>query len=477
MIRDGKASGFVRVVERKTGTVFYAQLRLGDGRRLQRRLGLAWTKRSRPPAGYLTRAQAEARLQAILSGHDESVSIRPKPGSEATFGMAAAEWMRYVEHDRKRRPSTVQDYRRELNQRLIPEFGADTPLTEITTDRIEEFREKMVQEDVLSPRTINKRLQQLHSVFRRAQRVWGLQVNPVANAERQPFKRSGDFRVLTPSEVALLAANAGNGQDGALFEIAAFTGLRLGELRGLRWSDIDWMNRLVHVRRSYTRHEVGPTKSGKVRSVPLVDQAARALDGLSRREHFTSEDDPVFVNAIGDAIEESAMRRRFYRALKRANLKHLRFHDLRHTFGTIAVQAFQLTDVKAFMGHADIQTTMVYVHHVPQHDAADKLSKLLDARMGDEVGCTPGAPSAPGGGPDEIESDDLQEEEDAGGGTRTPDTRIMMPARRGHLRVRRQVSGAVRRAQFCPKSGVRRMVGRTVWHAVTHGWTHGFAVG
>jgi hypothetical protein len=86
-----EASGFIREVELKGGLAFYAQLRLADGRRIQRKLGWAWTKRSRPPAGYLTRAQAEARLQAILSGRDESVPIKPKPGSEATFGMAAAE--------------------------------------------------------------------------------------------------------------------------------------------------------------------------------------------------------------------------------------------------------------------------------------------------------------------------------------------------------------------------------------------------
>jgi integrase len=427
MNREGKPSGFVRVLELKGGSAFYAQLRLPSGQRIQRRLGWVWSKRSRPPAGYLTRAQAEARLQGILAGKDENVPIKPKPGSEVTFGVAAAEWMRYVEHDRKRRPSTVQDYRRELAQRLIPEFGAETPITEITTERVERFRERMVAEGTLSARTINKRLQQLHAVFKRAQRVFGLQVNPVTNAERQPFKRSGDFRALTPNEVALLAANAEHDQDAALFEIAAFTGLRLGELRGLRWSDVDWLHRLVHVRRSYTRHEIGPTKSGKVRSVPLVDQAARALDRLSRREHFTGDEDLVFVNAVGDAIEESAMRRRFYRALKRAGLEHIRFHDLRHTFGTIAVQAFPLTDVKAFMGHADIQTTMVYVHHVPQNDAADKLSRLLEERMSDDVGCEMGAKSGTGEEGADSESPALQEEEGAGGGTRTPDTRIMIP--------------------------------------------------
>ena len=58
-------------------------------------------------------------------------------------------------------------------------------------------------------------------------------------------------------------------------------------------------------------------------------------------------------------------------------LKPIRFHDLRHTFGTLAVQVFPLSDVKAYMGHADIATTMIYVHHVPQLDAAEKLSRAL----------------------------------------------------------------------------------------------------
>ena len=65
--------------------------------------------------------------------------------------------------------------------------------------------------------------------------------------------------------------------------------------------------------------------------------------------------------------------------MERASLKQIRFHDLRHTFGTLAVQAFPLSDVKAYMGHADIQTTMIYVHHVPQHDAAKRLSRTVAA--------------------------------------------------------------------------------------------------
>jgi integrase len=386
-------SGFIRVVQLAGGEAFYAQLRTADGRRLQRRLGRVWMKRSRPPAGYLTRPQAEARLQAMLNGEDESVPVEAPPEEVPTFAAAGREWLEYVEHDRKRRRSTVQDYRRELERVLIPEFGEQARLDEIDTAKIDAYRAKLVAEGRLSARTINKRLAQLHAIFKRAQRVHGLPVNPVAGAERQPHRRSGDFTALAAAEVELLAANAANDQDAALFEVAAFTGLRLGELRGLRWADVDRDRRLVHVRRSYTRGEEGPPKSGKVRSVPLVDQAARALDSLSRRERFTDDDDRVFVNAVGEPFEESAMRRRFYAALDAAELPRIRFHDLRHTFGTLAVQAFPLTDVKAYMGHADIQTTMIYVHHVPQHDAANRLSRLLAASMSDEVGCAPGARS------------------------------------------------------------------------------------
>jgi len=106
-------------------------------------------------------------------------------------------------------------------------------------------------------------------------------------------------------------------------------------------------------------------KSGKVRSVPLSDQAARILESLSRRAHFTADDDLVFVSPTGGHVDDSNLRSRFHRAIRDLELPHARLHDLRHTFGTLAVQAFPLTDVQAFMGHADIHTTMIYVHHVP----------------------------------------------------------------------------------------------------------------
>jgi integrase len=177
--------------------------------------------------------------------------------------------------------------------------------------------------------------------------------------------------------------------------VAAYTGLRLGGLLALRWRDIDYGKRLVHVRRSYVTGQEEMPKSGRVRSVPMTDQVMLVLDGLSKRERFAVEQDLVFANAVGEHFDGSALRRRFYAAIERAAVKRIRFHDLRHTFGTLAVQAFPLTHVKAFMGHADISTTMIYVHHVPQHDAAEKLSAVLRAASSVEFAAPEAKPAAP----------------------------------------------------------------------------------
>lgn len=385
-------TGFIRTETLARGTVHYAQVRRTDGRVTKVRLGKAWTKRSRPPEGYITRQQAEAELGRILRGERDDVNVQPL---HITFRAVCDEFIRYISEDRKRRASTVRDYRNAIDKVLIPEFGKDTPADEIRGEDIEAFRRRMLDDGKLSARTINKYLVLLHGIFKRAQRSLGLPTNPAFNIERQPIQRSMDIEVLTPGDIAQLAANAANEQDAALYTFAAYSGLRMGELFALKWGDIDWAKRLVHVRRSLDIRslEEGPTKSGKVRSVPLIDHAARAVDGLSRhREIFTEPDDLVFCNVVGGHLDDDTTRKRFYKSLDAAALRRVRFHDLRHTFGTLAVQAFPLTDVKGYMGHADISTTMVYVHHVPRHDAADKLSALVNAaeQLAAEPGTEPG---------------------------------------------------------------------------------------
>jgi integrase len=381
-----KATGYVRTIQRASGPVYYAHIRTADGRRLQPKLGPAWLKRSRPPAGHLTPAQAEAKLGEILAGANPTVVVAPTSG--ATFQHAALEWLRYVEHDRQREHSTVEGYRRAVEHRLIPKFG-HLPLEAVTVDLADRWREELLAEN-LSANTINKLRWYGEAIYKRAARVWKITTNPFVHVERQPQRVADDFNVLEPAETMLLAAHAADDQDAAFYITAAFTGLRLGELRALRWGDLNFTDRLVHVRRAYTRGRFKPYPKGRRRrSVPMIDQIIPPLDRLSQREHFTDPEDLVFVNTTGGVIEESALRRRMWAALDAAELKRVRIHDLRHSYCTMAVRAYRLDEVKAYAGHVDIATTQRYVHHIPQHDAADRLSAVVAAAVHPDMHRTP----------------------------------------------------------------------------------------
>ncbi len=161
----------------------------------------------------------------------------------------------------------------------------------------------------------------LHGILKRAKRKGWVATNAAEEAERVTVKRSGDFTVLTPEEVHAVARAAKSDQDAAIFVTAAFAGLRLGELRALRWQDVDFGKRIIHVRRGFVAGNFDVPKSRKVRSVPMVDQVMAALDGLSRRDLYTRLEDLVFPNLFGDPFNDIAVRKRFYAALKQGGAR------------------------------------------------------------------------------------------------------------------------------------------------------------
>jgi integrase len=372
--------------------VWYAKYRLPDGRQVQRKLGPAWGERGRPPAGYFTKRLAEAWLRDVLDQARRGTLVG-MVATGATFVDAVAEFLRYVEQDRQLKPSTLRGYRSIMQAHLLPAFG-ERRLEQITSEDIEQWRAGLCAVDGPRPRrgargsseagpdalsrlprplsnnSKNHIMVLLHGVFARACKVWSLPVNPVAAVERHPTRLSGDIEVFSPEEVWALVRAAESEQDAALFLTAAFTGLRLGELIALRWRDIDFAGSLVRVRSSWSVGALTTPKSGKVRSVPLAPEVAQALAKLSQRELFAGEDDLVFAGAIGSYLDDSALRRRYKRALKRAGLRQLRFHDLRHTFGTRMIAKADIRRVQEWMGHADIQTTMRYLHYAPREEDA-----------------------------------------------------------------------------------------------------------
>jgi integrase len=155
-----------------------------------------------------------------------------------------------------------------------------------------------------------------------------------------------------------------------VFLTAAFTGLRMGELLALRWRDVDFPGSVVRVRASYYLGQVTTPKSGKVRSVPMAPDVASALAQIGQRAGWTADEDLVFCGDTGNYLDGSALRRRFKAALSAAGLRPLRFHDLRHTFGTRMIAKADIRRVQEWMGHADIQTTMRYLHFAPRDEDA-----------------------------------------------------------------------------------------------------------
>ena len=357
-------SGHVFRAARKRGDVWYAKYRLSDGRQVQRRIGPAWSERGRPAAGYFTKRTAENWLRDVL----DQARRGTLPGlvrTGATIADAAAEYLRYIEHDRERKPSTTKGYRWIVNAQILPALG-DVRVEDLTTERVEAWLAQMGGK----PSSRRKALVLLHGIYKRARKVYGLTSNPVADVEKPPLQPSGDIQVFSPEEVWALVRATASEQDAAIFLTAAFTGLRMGELIALRWRDVDFAGSLMRVRASYAAGALTAPKSGKVRSVPLAPDVAQALARLAQREWFTGEDDLVFPGEVGEFLDGSALRRRYKEALARAGLRSLRFHDLRHTFGTRMIAKADIRRVQEWMGHADIQTTMRYLHYAPREEDA-----------------------------------------------------------------------------------------------------------
>jgi integrase len=293
---------------------------------------------------------------------------------KVSFETAALEWLRHGEYERHLKPSTVRDYTSAVNAHLIPAFGRRR-LEEVTAQAIEQWRGFEMAEGRLPRRTADKLVAILHGIFERARKAYGFPSNPVDDVERFPPEYSGRFDFYSPEEVWALVRKASDEQDAAIFLTAAFTGLRRGEVLALRIRDCDFQRQVIRVEHSLDGQELGTPKSGKTRSVPMHPDVARALAQLLERDRFIGQDDFVFVGSDGAPLDGSAVRRRYVAAVKRAKLRPLRFHDLRHTFGTIAANAvLSGRELQEWMGHADLKTTARYLHYRARGDEAGRLA-------------------------------------------------------------------------------------------------------
>jgi integrase len=364
-------SGHVFKRKGKRGVVWYAKFRLPDGRQQKKRLGLAWTEKTAPPDGYFTKGKAQAHLDELLrQTRDGSLPGLVQTGK--TFSNAADEWLAYSENVRDCKPSTMHDYRN-MARVLVREFGS-RKIETITTQDIDLW----ISGYGGSNRTRQKYLVCLGSIFKRAMKVYGLPRNPADLVERPRVRRAAKIDVLRPEEVLALVRAAESDQDAAIFHTAAFAGLRMGELLALRWRDVDFTRRTIHVRENWTQGETTTPKGGTERAVPMAEEVAERLARLGQREHFVADDDLVFCTARGQHVGYKSLKERYRAALRAANLREdFRFHNLRHTFGSTVIRHADSREVMEWMGHADLTTTRRYLAFVDREDAAKRVSEAF----------------------------------------------------------------------------------------------------
>src|SRR4051794_40478473 len=380
MVMSQPISGHLSRYDGTRRSVWRAKDRLPDGRQVKKTLGPAWTARGRPPAGYWTKRTAEAWLRRTLV-EAAAGSLPGMVRTGATVADACAEYLCYIEQDRQRKPSTLRDYDSIFRNHVLPHL-AEIRLEDLTPERVERWATSEIDPHrQMANRTREKTITVFHGVMERARKLYRLPANPVADVEKPRTAARTEIQVFSPEEVMALVRAADSEQDAAIFLTAAFTGLRQGEIVALHWRDVDFAGSTIRVRASYTNGDLTSPKSGKVRSVPMAPKVAETLARLSQREFWARDDDLVFVGLTGSYLDGSALSKRYRAALQRAALRPLRFHDLRHTFGTRVIGVADIRRVQEWMGHANVQTTMQYVHYVPRHWSA-KRSPLASTLAG-----------------------------------------------------------------------------------------------
>jgi integrase len=348
-----------------------------NGRGFNRKLGP-----KRPPGGSdgLTRSQAEALLRELLGG---AVNGAPAAGvgERLTFAEVG---QRYLVHAKRqgRKPSTIGNVESELRVHLVS-FFAGKPIDTVNMRDVTDFV-AVLEHKGLAPKTIRNVVANLSAMCnyaRAPQRRW-IASNPCDGVELPAVPDSDEIRFLTLDEVELLVEHARPGMfydlDRAMYRVAAMTGLRRGELLGLRWSDVDWLAQRVRVRRNYVRGEFGTPKSRRsTRSVPMALEVAAELERLSHVSSWTEDEHLVFAHpATGEPLYVAGIARRMRKALEAAGLDDThRVHDLRHTFGTqCAAAGVAMRTLQEWMGHKHISTTQRYADYAPSSREADMIA-------------------------------------------------------------------------------------------------------
>lgn len=285
-------------------------------------------------------------------------------------------------HYRLKSQRYQQGARSQLTNHIVPWFG-EYRACDLDAETIASTMHDMRAAGV-NPPTLNEVHKHLSVIFNRGV-AWGhIAVNPMMQVDRFPTD-DRLIEVYTPDQVYALANAAGqrHHRDYALIIATAFSGMRISEAFALRWDDV--RETAIRVERSLDEdRSIRPTKAYQQRTVPVADNALIAL--AEWREHAPPTE-WVFPNASGAPIHESNFNRRNWQpAREAAGLTAARFHELRHTFASMAInEGISIVRLSKWMGHAKTSITMDTYGHLYDVDGDEAARQALSARMAGHV--------------------------------------------------------------------------------------------
>lgn len=318
---------------------------------------------------------------------------------ELTPNMSLKDWLEYwfeVYSKRTVKQSTAVSYHGYIYGHIIPHIGKYT-LSELNTDILQRFFNEQsdngsLKGGGLSPKTLSNINRMLHKSMQKAVELELIKKN-YAEFVELPKQEQPEMRVLSVYEQKLLMNELRRSEEKLAFGVylSLVLGIRLGEVLGLQWSDIDVKNNIVHIRRTVnrlpvldgsakTKLVVGTPKSKRsVRDIPINDELCKEIMSYNKKtNHSAYNNNYLLRSSLGGPAEPKTLQETFKRILKDAGVTDANFHSLRHTFATRAVEkGVDVKTLSVLLGHASVNFTLDRYAHVLDHQKRETMNLLL----------------------------------------------------------------------------------------------------
>ena len=334
--------------------------------------------------------------EKLKTAIEENVGIDYDKAKSFTVGSWLEVWMENYAKI-KLRPSTFKASQGFLKNHIKPQIGS-IPLAELTSLDLQKFYKYLLEggrvdrieakkkPKGLAPKTVRNIHQMICSAYNLAMAQKLVNKNPTQGCAL-PKVEHKEMKTLTADQLSAFFREARETGVYELYYLDLATGLRRGELLGLKWTDIDFDRSVLKIQRAISRQngrvDEAPLKTKNAyRTLPL---SADAIDVLKAQKHKVSGSEWVFPSPTGGPMSPDSVLYMLQRVLKRAGLPRIRFHDLRHTFATMALQnGVDVKTVSSMLGHYSAGFTLDTYAHVTadaQLKAAQTMGNILSGAL------------------------------------------------------------------------------------------------